>query len=56
VPATQVAEWAGHSVEVLQWIYAHCLDGGTVSGSNGWMRRYAASLSPGSAPGLFSWG
>jgi hypothetical protein len=27
VPATQVAEWAGHSVEVLQRIYAHCLDG-----------------------------
>ncbi|MEU8345680.1 hypothetical protein AB0C74_28605 [Spirillospora sp. NPDC048832] len=27
VPATQLAEWAGHSVEVLQRIYAHCLDG-----------------------------
>ncbi|MGB6161275.1 MAG: tyrosine-type recombinase/integrase [Pseudonocardiaceae bacterium] len=27
VPATQVAEWAGHSVEVLLKIYAKCLDG-----------------------------
>jgi integrase len=28
VPATQVAEWAGHSVEILLKIYAKCLDGG----------------------------
>ncbi|GAA2599107.1 tyrosine-type recombinase/integrase [Dactylosporangium fulvum] len=28
IPATQVAEWAGHSVEVLLKIYAKCLDGG----------------------------
>ncbi|WP_433057078.1 tyrosine-type recombinase/integrase [Dactylosporangium sp. CS-033363] len=28
VPATQAAEWAGHSVEVLLKIYAKCLDGG----------------------------
>jgi integrase len=27
VPATTVAEWAGHSVEVLLKIYAKCLDG-----------------------------
>ena len=27
VPATQVAEWAGHSLEVLLRIYAKCLDG-----------------------------
>ena len=27
VPVTQVAEWAGHSVEVLLKIYAKCLDG-----------------------------
>ena len=26
-PGPQVAEWAGHSVEVLYRIYAHCLDG-----------------------------
>jgi len=26
VPATQVAEWAGHSVEVLLTIYADCVD------------------------------
>lgn len=28
VPPTDVAEWAGHSVEVLLKIYAKCLDGG----------------------------
>lgn len=27
VPATQVAEWAGHSVNVLHRVYAKCLDG-----------------------------
>ena len=27
VPATQVAEWAGHSVDLLLRIYAKCLDG-----------------------------
>lgn len=27
VPATQVAEWAGHSVEVLLCIYAKCIVG-----------------------------
>lgn len=27
VPPTTVAEWAGHSVEVLLKIYAKCLDG-----------------------------
>jgi hypothetical protein len=27
VPPTTVAEWAGHSVEVLLRIYAKCLDG-----------------------------
>jgi integrase len=26
VPATQVAKWAGHSVEVLLKVYATCLD------------------------------
>ena len=28
VPPTTVAEWAGHSVEVLLKTYAKCLDGG----------------------------
>jgi integrase len=28
VPATQVAEWAGHSVAVLLDVYAKCLEGG----------------------------
>jgi hypothetical protein len=27
VPGPQVAEWAGHSVEVLYRTYAHCIDG-----------------------------
>jgi hypothetical protein len=27
VPATQVAEWAGHSVDVLLKIYAKCIVG-----------------------------
>ena len=27
VPATQVAEWAGHSVHVLMKVYAKCVDG-----------------------------
>jgi integrase len=27
VPATQVAEWAGHSVNVLMRVYAKCVDG-----------------------------
>jgi integrase len=31
VPPTQVAEWAGHSVEVLLRTYAKCLDGGTAA-------------------------
>jgi len=26
-PGPQVAEWAGHSVEVLYRVYAHCIDG-----------------------------
>jgi hypothetical protein len=26
-PATQVAEWAGHSVHVLLKVYAKCIDG-----------------------------
>lgn len=27
LPATQVAEWAGHSVHVLLKVYAKCIDG-----------------------------
>lgn len=27
VPATQVAEWAGHSVDVLMRVYAKCIYG-----------------------------
>ncbi len=40
IPATQVAEWAGHSVEVLLKIYAKCLDGG----GQELRRRMAAAL------------
>ncbi|WP_216853817.1 hypothetical protein [Phytoactinopolyspora halotolerans] len=29
VDAAQVAEWAGHSIEVLLRIYAKCIDGDT---------------------------
>jgi hypothetical protein len=29
VPAADVAEWAGHFIEILLKIYAKCLDGGT---------------------------
>jgi integrase len=28
VPSTDVAAWAGHSVEILHKIYAKCVDGG----------------------------
>jgi integrase len=34
-PAPLVAEWAGHTVEVLLRIYAHCLDGD----DDKWLRR-----------------
>jgi integrase len=27
IPVTQVAEWAGHSVNVLMKVYAKCIDG-----------------------------
>ena len=27
IPGPRVAEWAGHSVEILYRVYAHCLDG-----------------------------
>jgi len=40
VPAVYVAEWAGHSVEVLQRIYAHCLDGE----DGHWFERMDAAL------------
>lgn len=40
VPAVYVAEWAGHSVEILQRIYAHCLDGD----DGHWFERMDAAL------------
>jgi hypothetical protein len=39
-PATQVAEWAGHSVNVLLKVYAKCLDGQDEAA----MRRIEAAL------------
>jgi integrase len=43
VPPTQVAEWAGHSVEILHRIYAKCLDGGEEL----WRQRIQAALGHG---------
>jgi len=40
VPPAQVAEWAGHSVEILHKIYAKCLDGGEQL----WHQRIQAAL------------
>lgn len=43
VPATQVAEWAGHSVDVLLKIYAKCVEGQEAAAK----RRIAAALTEG---------
>jgi len=40
-PAPQVAEWAGHTVEVLFRIYAHCIDGDDER-SPGWKKLLAS--------------
>ena len=42
VPATQVADWAGHSVHVLLKVYAKCIDGQTDEA----LRRIEAALAP----------
>jgi integrase len=48
VPATEVAAWAGHSVEVLMRVYARCV----VGLEEVWITLMEASLRPpGSAPG-----
>ena len=47
VPATEVAAWAGHSVEVLMRVYARCV----VGLEEVWIAFMDASLrSPGSSP------
>jgi hypothetical protein len=46
VPATQVAEWAGHSVEVLLKVYAKCLAGQDALAVVGWRRHYVRSDRP----------
>ena len=47
VPATEVAAWAGHSVEVLMRVYARCVAGL----EDVWTARMEASLRPPSEPG-----
>lgn len=46
VPATDVAAWAGHSVEILLKIYAKCLDGGAEQ----LRKRISAALGSDDAP------
>jgi integrase len=41
-PATLVAEWAGHTIEILYRIYAHCLDGD----DERWFARMEDALRP----------
>ena len=47
VPATEVAAWAGHSVEVLMRVYARCV----VGLEDVWTARMDASLRPPGEPG-----
>ena len=42
VPATEIAAWAGHSVEVLMRVYARCVAGL----EDVWTARMEASLRP----------
>ncbi len=46
VPATEVAAWAGHSVEVLMRVYARCV----VGLEDVWVARMDAALRPGGDP------
>ncbi len=46
VPATEVAAWAGHSVEVLMRVYARCV----VGLEDVWIARMDAALRPGGDP------
>lgn len=55
VPATQVAQWAGHSVHALLKVYASCIDGQDevarkrIEGALGTEEPGAAEKEPGSA-------
>ena len=55
VPATQVAQWAGHSVHVLLKVYASCIDGQDeaarkrIEGALGIEQAEAAEEGPGGA-------
>ena len=40
VPATEVAAWAGHSVEMLMRVYARCVVGWKASGSAAWTKAW----------------
>lgn len=42
VPATEIAAWAGHSVEMLMRVYARCVAGM----EDGWIARMEATLRP----------
>jgi len=44
VPATEVAAWAGQSVEVLMRVYARCGRAWKTSGSRGWTPASAGRL------------
>ena len=47
VPATEIAAWAGHSVEVLMRVYARCV----VGMEDVWISRMDATLRPGGGEG-----
>jgi integrase len=49
VPATTVAEWAGHSVAVLLEVYAKCLDGQEESARRSVTAALGYRLDPGTA-------
>lgn len=55
VPGPKVAEWAGHSVEILYRVYAHCLDDGDdrwyerMEHALGWADSNTSSAKPGSS-------
>jgi integrase len=51
VPAPQVAEWAGHSVEVLLNVYAKCLDGGEAEAIERIERRLRGTTDTSGSPG-----
>ena len=51
----EVAQWAGHSVEVLLKIYAKCLDGGTELLRQRVQRALGHGLGPADFSAYFPW-